>query len=201
MSIINRGSTMYAVISGEHKGKKCVVRSLGDGGLVGVIDVDGPDGNKILFVKRGELAQLELPGWADTFADVHPCKLEAYLERDRIGDAIRDTFISQPVLLAMGDNLATGEIVVEAPRRGFNSTILIHLDKTGWVELAYRLPIALKGNDNFKLPVELTENDRLATNCLIVKSPYSTKTNWTNIYLNRESCCIDVPSCIPLALA
>jgi len=75
------------------------------------------------------------------------------------------------------------------------------LDRTGWVELAPRLPIALKGNKNHRLSVELRVNDRLATGCLIVKNSAPSIVNWIDIFLDRESCRIEVPSCIPLALA
>jgi hypothetical protein len=201
MAIIHPESIVYLVVSGQHKGITGVIRTAREDGKIGIINVNGWDKNKILFVRRGELAQIELPGWEDNFPHAYPCTLKQKLERNRIGDSIRDMQIVQPAVLRVGDMLAAGEFVSELPRRGFNSMILIHLNKTGWVELAPRLPLALYGNKNFKMPVELVKNDKLATGCLIVKNSESTKTNWTNIYLDRESCCIDVPSCIPLALS
>lgn len=113
---------------------------------------------------------------------------------------LRTPYVSHPEALKQGDILATDNVVLEAPRRGFNSSILVHLDAIGWIELAARLPIALKGNEKFKLPIEFVRGDTLITGCLIVKDASSYEVNWTILCLDGENCKIRVPSCIPLAL-
>lgn len=206
MSIIRQQSKVFLVVSGEYRDMRCVVRSVGPGDKVGVIDIEGPDGNKIVFVNRGELAQIYTPGFPyDSLRENYhmPCSVVEYAERSNLEYAIRDEqlLVAQSRMLRGGDSLATRDFVTKSPRRGFNDTVLVCLEQIGWIELASRLPIALLGNTNFKLPIELIENDCLATGCLVVKKSQSTVINFTNIYLDRLDCCIDVPSCVPLALA
>lgn len=203
MAIISPFSIVYSVISGENKGRVCVIRNLKGyiNEYVGVIFIDNND-DQLVPIKKAELAQLEIPGWPQT---IHGCSygLKEHF-KTHSGDGtnmLRTSNIAQPMALRTKDILSTGEIVVEDPRGGYNSSSLIHLDKTGWVELAPRLPIALAGNKRFRLPGGLTKNDRLSTGCLIVKAPISFEVNWTDIFLDRDDCCISVPSCIPLALA
>lgn len=205
MAIIEPQSIVYQIVSGKHKGKTCVIRRAGSGNQVSVRvaligDSNGRD--RIVSVRRGELAQLETPGWP---REIHGslCGLQKDLsdQRGNGANTLRTPVLVQSQALEMSDVLATEEIVVDRPRRGYNSSVLIRLDQIGWVELAPRLPVALKGNLKFKFPVELKEHDRLATGRLVVRRPVSTKVDWTGIFLDRQNCRIDVPSCIPLALA
>lgn len=206
MSIIREPSIVYTIVTGTHKGKECVVRAnslVGRPDLVGVVLTgEGENPNKIVNVRIGALTALETPGWVYDFPYEKPCGLEEYLERyqGNGSNRLRENHVCQPRVIRAGDVLATGETVVEAPRQGWNSSVLIRLDRTGWVEVASRLPIALKGNRKFRLPINLREGDRLVTDCLVVRRPVSSEVNWTNVCLDRESCNIEVASCLPLAL-
>ena len=202
MAIISPLSVVHLVISGKHKGKSCVIRSESDNKkLIGVI-FDGSDGNKVVAIQKGRLVQLEIPGWPEKIHE-ESYSLQEYRRRQRGNgtNMLRTTNLAQPWTLKPNDVLATGDIVVEIPRRGFNSSILIRLDQIGWIELAPRLPIALWSNKKFRLPMDLRKNDKLATGCLIVKKSASEEVNWTTIFLDRKSCSIEVPSCVPLALS
>ena len=202
MAIVTPDSIVYTVVSGTHKGQVCVIRGKGCGKRsVGVVFTEH-DGNRVVTVEKEKLAQLEVPGWPDRVLE-NTYGLEEYRDRHS-GDGtcmLRTKSLAQPRALIVGDMLATGEPVVEGPRRGFNSSVLVRLEKTGWVELAGRLPIALSGNKEFRLPCQILRRDRLATGCLIVKTPVCMQVGWTTIALERVDCVIDVPSCIPLALA
>ncbi|OGM93195.1 hypothetical protein A2333_00430 [Candidatus Wolfebacteria bacterium RIFOXYB2_FULL_49_7] len=201
MSIIRPDSKVFRIISGEHKGKHCVIRTNKACDHVGIVFADSKS-NTMILMRAGRLAELETPGWPDEIHE-RSYDLREYYERQKSNGSsmLRTPTISQPRALMPGDILTgSGEIVVEAPRRGFNSSVLIRLDKTGWVELAPRLPIALRSNKRSKFPNELTEGNVLATGCLIIGKSYSPEVNWTTICLDREGCEIDVPSCIPLAL-
>jgi len=202
MSIIRKDSIIYRVVSGTHKGKDCVIRAQSPEDrpdFIGIIFTSkGENLREIVYVRIGALAALETPGWEDAFPYVKPCCLENH---GRIGDwsnGLRDAFVSQPSVVRKGDVLASGETIVEAPRRGHNSSVLIHLNETGWVEVASRLPLALKGNRKFRFPISLRMGDRLVTVCLVVKQPTSSEVNWTDVCLNGH--CIEIPSCLPLAL-
>ncbi|OGM94267.1 hypothetical protein A2524_01175 [Candidatus Wolfebacteria bacterium RIFOXYD12_FULL_48_21] len=201
MSIIKPESRAFRIVSGEHKGKRCVIRVDKAGDHVGIVFADGKS-NTAILVRVGRLAELETPGWPDENHE-RSYGLREYCERKKSNGSnmLYTPTISQPRALMPGDILTgSGEVVVEAPRRGFNSSVLIRLDKTGWVELAPRLPIALHSNKRFRFPDELAEGNKLATGCLIIGKPYSPKVNWTTICLDWEGCEIEVPSCIPLAL-
>jgi hypothetical protein len=202
MAIINPLSVVYLVISGEHKGRSCVIRSESNNKkLTGVIFNDS-DGNRMAVIQKGRLAQLEIPGWPEKIHE-RSYDLREY-RRGQQGNGtnmLRTTNLAQPWTLKPNDVLATGDTVVEIPRRGFNSSTLIRLDQIGWIELAPRLPIALWGNKKFRLPMDLRKNDKLATGCLIAEKSASEEVNWTTIFLDRKSCSIEVPSCVPLALS
>jgi hypothetical protein len=203
MSIIRSDSRVYKIVSGTHKGKKCVIRGSGrhsDPLKISVLFADSR-AEDVIFINRGMLAELETPGWEYNFPHESPCSATDYEEKSGINWRIRDIHISQPSVLKIGDVLLTNEEVVTNPRMGCNSTVLVRLSETGWVELASRLPLALKGNQKSKLPIELFEGDRLATGCLVASNPKPININWVSVCLNRESCDIDIPSCIPLALA
>jgi len=172
-------------------------------GSVVVVFADDWHKQEVGTVQKGELVQLDLPGWLSFEPGEPTYELEEYIDQ-KMGSGsnlVRTSHIVQPRAMKKGDVLATSEIVMDAPRGGYTMSVLVRLGRTGWVELAGRLPIALQGNENYKLPIELVENDRLATGCLIVKKPHCPEVDWTNIFLDRESCEIGVPSCIPLALA
>ncbi|NTW14645.1 MAG: hypothetical protein HGA31_06520 [Candidatus Moranbacteria bacterium] len=206
MSIVREESIVYTIVSGTHGGKECVIRAdppRGHAELIGVVFTgEGEDPNRIVDVRIGTLAALEAPGWADDFPYDAPCKFEKYNLKELYHKTkrLRDTYVTQPSVVKEGDILASGEIVVEAPRRGWNSSVLIRLDRTGWVEVSPRLPIALKGSGKFRFPINLRMGDRLATDCLVVKQPTSSEVNWTDVCLDREDCRIEVASCLPLAL-
>ena len=201
MALVDLYSEIFLIVSGKYKGKKCVVRELSEPyDTVGVIFEDG-NGFDIVPVERGVLVKLETPGWAH---ENHPLfyDLETYLKKHR-GDgsnSLRTLDSSQPRVLKNGDVLATDNMVLEMPRTGFNSSALIHINEIGWVELAPRLPIALKGNKKFKLPIELRKEDILITGCVIAAEPFSEEIGRTTICLDTKNCQITVPSCIPLAL-
>jgi len=202
MAIVSPSSIIYLVIRGEKKGRICVVRETENNNnvYIGVIFVDCGD-DRIMVMRKGDLAQLETPGWPEKIHE-RPYGLKEYFEIHK-GDGtnmLRTATIVQPRALKTGDVIATGEKVVEEQRMGHNSSSLVRLEKTGWVELAPRLPIALQGNKKFRLPYDLVWNDNLATGCLVVSPPTSFKVNWINIFLDRKNCLIEVPSCIPLAL-
>lgn len=202
MSIIRKESRIYEIVSGMHMGKTCVIRSFGrysDETKVAVVFADCRS-DVTQFIKRGALAEQDTPGWERDSPGRWPCTQKEFLATPDHSMGIRETLVSHAAVAEKGDVLVTGEIVVEEPRIGCNSSVLLRLSKSGWVELAPRLPLALQDNQNFKFPIELVEGERLATGCLIAKNSVSTKINWTDIYLDRPSCCIDVPSCIPLAL-
>jgi hypothetical protein len=206
MSIISEKSVLHLVTAGKHKGRICNIREyifadtdLNHATIVVFTDYDC---NDFVTIPLKHLDEIVIPGWEDDFPYTIQCKLHEYLESECGYCMIRDETVAQPVTLKEGDVLATGEVVMERPRRGFNSSILIHLSQNGWVELAARFPIALQGNTKFGVPNELKQNERLATGCLLVKNPEKTeKENWMKIFLDLDDCCINIPFCIPLALA
>ncbi|MEI7424718.1 MAG: hypothetical protein WCK10_01205 [Candidatus Staskawiczbacteria bacterium] len=203
MSIVDSRSIVYQIISGEYKGKKCVlIENIGLREDCGVI-FDDSNGNDMVYVPKRFLSQLNIPGWETKIYDQTYGLIEFMSEESHSGRCmLRTTHAAQPKALRQGDVLATGELVVENPRRGYNSSILIHLDKTGWVELAPRFPIALKGNRKFKLAAELVLNENLLTTCEIVSSPVCIDINWVAICFNHPPTApISIPSCIPLALS
>ena len=201
MAIITSESRVFRIISGEHRGRTCVIRTDRAGDHVGVVLSDSKS-NETTLIRIGRLAELEIPGWPDKIYN-RPYGLREYFDGHR-GDGsnmLRTAALSQPRAMMKGDFLEGGyEIVGHSPRRGFNSSVLIHLSKTGWVEVASRLPVALVTNKQFKFPDELVVGDVLATGCRVVKNPHTPDVNWTAIFLDREDCEIEVPSCIPLAL-
>jgi hypothetical protein len=202
MSIIRPESIIYRIIAGKYEGRTCVIYSEGAQvtDLAKIIFNDG-NHNEFGTIKKGELAALDVPGWPNEMRII-PYGLRQYLEKEKGNgsNSLRTEYVAQPFALKQGDVLATGEVVIEHPRRGYNSSALIHLDKSGWVELAPRLPIALAGNKKFKLPVELSVKNKLITGCRIAERSFSLKANWTKVFLNERNCCIETPSCIPLAL-
>lgn len=201
MPIIQPASEIYMIISGKHRGRRCVIRNLSPRtNLTGVLILDE---DKTVFVKPGELAKLETPGWKNEFHAKRSYGLEEYLSKHQGSgrNYLRTRNVSQPSVLKADDKLANGENVLDGPRLGYNSSILIHLDRTGWVELASRLPIALYGNSKWKLPIQLKKNDKLITTCHVVQKPTSEMVGWVTVYLDTIECDINTPSCVPLALS
>ncbi|NTW26784.1 MAG: hypothetical protein HGA36_00445 [Candidatus Moranbacteria bacterium] len=211
MSIVNDSSICYLVNQGKHAGRICNVIKyfFANTNLDSVAHVifDDTDCNKTGTIMAKDLTAINPPGWPLTEKDYNQRQasiygLKQWLEKEKGtgSNLLRTAKFAQPMALKIGDRLTTTE-VVEKIRRGYNDSVLIQLTNSNWVELAPRLPIALYGNENSLLPLQLVEKDELITGCLVVKSPTSAKTNWTNIYLDRHDCCIEVPFCIPLALA
>ena len=200
MSVVRPYSIWYQVISGEYKGKKCVILHDEDSKLAEVIFEDNP--NQPVVVLKGTLSQLDTPGLKGRiYEDPDFDTLSSYQTAHGNGtNLLRMPNFAQPRALKVGDMLVSGEFVAETGRRGYNSIPLIRLDLSGWVEIAGRFPVAIGCNEKFKLPAELRRGDKLATGCLVVKDSVSHEINWTDVYLDRDSCVIDVPSCIPLAL-
>jgi hypothetical protein len=201
MSIVGPNSKVYAINFGEYKGRTCVLfnYSIVDG-MIKIIFADVKV-NELATVKVGALSQLETPGWPleEEFHKSHG--LKECLQRSGDGsNMLRISDIAQPRALKLDDVLASGEKVVKPLRSGYNSSCLACLDRTGWVEIAPRFPIALLGNKSYKFPEELRAGDRLATGCVVVKDPIS-NIDWVRVYLNVKWCKIEIPSCIPLALA
>jgi len=206
MAIVRPESLVYRITSGENKGKSCVIRGEKEGDSESVLVVfihNEKEFNTLVAVKKGELALLDTPGWPE-WVHQRPYSFADYEQNKGNGTCMLHTVtLSQPRALIVREMLATGESVVEAPRVGYNSTPLIKLDLSGWVEIAARLPIALLGNKEYRLPGELVKGDVLATGCVVVKDlalSDLSEINWTCIALDNESCRIGVPSCIPLAL-
>ncbi|EKD58492.1 MAG: hypothetical protein ACD_56C00113G0001 [uncultured bacterium] len=201
MSVMDKLNVLYVITAGRYKGKDCNIhRDNFRSKRLALVAIDNPD--SLVVVKKKNLAKLNKPGWFERFSD-YTYGLEQWFKKEQGSGSnmLRTSSLAQPCALRKGDILASGEMVVAELRRGYNGSVLVRLHKTGWVELAPRLPIALQGNVNFKLAAELKQNDRLATGCLVVEGPVSDDANWANVYLDRVGCCIDTPSCIPLALA
>jgi len=167
-----------------------------------------PDCHDAATIMAEDLSKISPPGWALTEKEYERRCSNCYgltvwfLEEAGSGsNLLRTDDLAQPRALRIGDQLAYGEIV-EKIRVGYNDSVIILLNRSGWVELAPRLPIALFGNKDFCLPPYLNKSDVLATGCRIAKSStgFETKRGWAEIYLDRN-CCISVPSCIPLAIA
>jgi hypothetical protein len=204
MSFVRKLSVLHRITGGKYKGRICNVRDYFYAGMsltrVAQVVFADYDMNDFVTVRVEHLEETEKPGWEDSFEYLEPCKLLEYFKKSNLSHVIRDVHVSQPRAIQAGDVLATGEVVLENPRRGYNSSVLINLDKSGWVELAPRLPIALKCNTNFSLPAQLKQNDMLATGCLLIKNAGQNEEKWTNIFLDQKYCRIEVPVCIPLAL-
>lgn len=203
MSIVRSYSLIYLVLSGQYVGRKCVIH---DPNFVSSKSVQviftGRERDEFASVDIGCLALLDLPGWSGKIYH-RPYGLKEHLEsKSGSGEnMLRTPYVVQPWALNLYDILATGEIVIGHQRRGYNSSCLVHLSRTGWVELEPRLPIALAQNEKYCPPIELRKGQYLITGDIIARDPDSTELNWVNIYLERPDCRIEVPSCIPLALA
>lgn len=87
------------------------------------------------------------PGWPDG-EHVQTYGMEQHRIRYGNGeDLLRTPTVAQPRALRVGDILATGDRVLSPLRRGYNSSVLVHLgnDRGGaWISMAARLPIALR---------------------------------------------------------
>ncbi len=203
MAVIRPRSIIYTVVCGEHQGKRYVIvdRSRENEGLVGAILADGDD-EIVVSIRTGTLIQSEIPGWPEKICG-SPYGLDVYFTTGRRASTnlLRTTFASQPRVLKPRDILATRDMVTASPRRGFNGSILICVHSVGWIEVAPRFALALQGNKHYKLPIELVEGDTLLTGCQIVAAPTSKEVNWVSITLDRKNYCMEVPSCVPLALA
>lgn len=203
MSIIEKLSVRYIVLKGEYKGRLCSPRKQDNDppGKIFVIFLDCIH-DEFAILKIGYLSSTATPGWAEE-SHRSPYNLEEYSANHRgLGsNLLRTPLYVQPGAMRPGDELATGEIVLDYPRGGFNSSSIIPLDRSGWVEMASRPPIALMGNENFKLPCDLKKGDKFVTTCKVAKDSSSERVNWTRIWLDHSEDGFEVPSCIPLALA
>jgi hypothetical protein len=200
MAIVEGNSVIYKIIFGEHQGRSCVPRVFKEvKGMVGVAFNDVKT-DEIIFVKPEVLSPLETPGW---LAQENHQKSYGFAEfareKNNGSNLLRTDDIAQPRTLKPCDILASKEIVTQPSRSGYNSSCLVCLDKTGWVELAPRLPLALLGNKNYKFPAQLEWWDELATGC-IVKGWSISQIGWVSVCLDEEHCEIKIPACIPLAL-
>ncbi|MFZ2167801.1 MAG: hypothetical protein WAV50_02940 [Minisyncoccia bacterium] len=87
------------------------------------------------------------PGWPLSEHERRPYGFVEHRERYGNGEnRLRTPRVSQPRTLFVGDTLATGDRVLSTPRRGYNSSVLIHLSggvNGHWIEVASRLPLAL----------------------------------------------------------
>ena len=210
MNIVSDYSILWLVKNGRHQNKICAVLRYFfvnmDSGPVAHVAIMESSYNETATIMAKDLESINPPGWPLTErAYLEFCRevygFEKYPQKKGNGiNLLRTENIAQPRAIRIGDVLANG-LKVEKLRMGFNSSVLIGFDNSVWVELAPRLPIALIGNEKFKLPLQLNENDELATECKVVDVRISSKENWINVYLDRETCCIKIPFCIPLALA
>lgn len=204
MPTIDTRSTIYRILSGEHMGRLCSIYGEDDPSseIITVVFTDF-DCNKTEVVRKSHLSKLKNPGWTYDRSHPKPYGLDAYMNihKGNGSNMLKTPSAAQPRALRKGDRLASGETVTEKIRMGYNSSVLVHLSKSGWVELASRLPIALKGNKSFKMPFEVNKRDVLLTGCAVSKDPDSKDAGWTNIYLDKQHLNIKTPSCVPLALA
>jgi hypothetical protein len=202
MAIVGEASVIYKIIFGEHQGRTCVLRiASGAKGLVGVVFDDVKTNKEIVYMELGVLSPLETPGWPDQEAYRQPYGLAEHAREFGNGtNLLRTTDIAQPRALKPCDILASKEMVAQPLRSGYNSSCLVCLDKSGWVELAPRLPLALLGNKKYKFPAQFERGDKLATGCE-VKGCSISQIGWVSIYLDKEHCEIETPACVPLALA
>jgi hypothetical protein len=198
---------IYCILGGKNKGRKCVILSEG-AQVTNIAQVAFLDGtyNEVDFVEKGWLSALDLPGhsWIMLETCEKPYDLREYLQRQQGNGSnmLRTDYVAQPRALRKADVLATNESIVGDSRIGYNSSIIIHLSESGWVELAPRLPIALTGNIKFCLPIKLKKKQELITGCQVSKNSASLRPNWTTIFLaDCGNNGFDIPSCIPLALA
>lgn len=202
MSVVSELSVRYQVIGGKHKGRYCNPRMKknGDEESVRVVFVDKREA-EFATIKYGDLVSLEKPGWKSEVCDSN-YGLQEYLEKHQGGGSnkLRTELFSQPRVIRAGDQLASGQIVLEESRQGYNSTILLLLDGSGWVEIGARYSLALIGNQNFKFPIELLKDDVLVTSCVVGKESISVRTDWTRIFLDHHKDGMEVPSCLPLAM-
>lgn len=201
MNLIQPDNEIYLVISGKYKGKTCILYS--DQNLdpfVTVIFCDNLAENKTDTIEKGLLCKLQIPGWGE-YPQQITYTLAEYLSdhKDSGRNAMRMSDVAHPIVLKQADMLATGEIVSEYPRRGYNGSVLVCLENAGWIELASRFPIALLDNKKFKLPIDLKAGDKLITECTVDDNSCCTIVNWTNIFIDGNR--FKIPSCVPLALA
>lgn len=205
MPVVRPESIVYLIVRGAHKGRKCVVVPRNRTSLSVHVIFIGDNAKDSAFINPGDLVQLETPGWPRGIIG-RTYGLREYLERQHGNgtNMLHTELFAQPRALKPDDVLATNEAITEPIRWGHNSSILVRLEKTGWVELAPRLPIALKGNERFKLPMDLLEGEKLITGCCIAMESLSLgvrRVGWVNVYLDQKDCIIETPSCVPLALA
>ena len=202
MAIVRDTSVNYKVLFGKYAGKVCLILEKDPGPnkpiLVTFIDSVKEERTSI---PRGYLSRLALPGWSDDRSDSSYGLAQHFLKKNGSGSNLlfQENCFAQPRALKVGQVLASGEYITRLSRMGRNSSALICLSGSGWVEMAPRLPIALKGNCHFSFPIQLMKGERLVTNCLVMKNSECQQTNWVNIFLENDAC-IDTPSCLPLAL-
>ena len=202
MSTINPLSVAYRVISGEHTGKICIIRNDGADGLTAGVAFLDFDREETVIIQKSALSKLASPGWPEKF-DAVPYDMAAYwYEQKGTGSCrLRMPTFAQPRALREGDMLATSEVVLESPRCGWNNSALIRLDVSGCLEMPPRFAIALKGNTKFKFPEALKVGDKLITGCPVIKNSVQAGPDMTRVYLDYEGCEMQVPTCLPLAIA
>lgn len=204
MSIVQQESILHYIKAGFYKGNNCKIlqRGFTAKNLAKVIITGKCDG-KIVTVQISSLVELDCPGWDRTHVETITYGLDQYFafEEGNGTNMLRTATIAHPAALQVGDVLSTGEEILSPSRRGYNDSVIVLLGKSRWVEIASRLPLALCGNKKFKLAVELTPGDTLATGCNVVRIYNSFKEHWITVCLDNRDCRIEIPDCIPLALA
>lgn len=205
-NMVRLESLIYRIISWEHAWRPCVIRNIHgkweSENEVGIYFAD-TEKEEFIFVDKNLLEQIEIPWWKmDKEHYYRPTEtLEKYLARwGWYPNRIRDKYISHPEVIKKWDTLANWEFVLEDPRFWFNSSILLRLSTSWWVELAPRLPIALCWNTNYKLAQDLAVWDVLATWCRVVEWPFLWEPYFVYVALDKKTTKIDIPYCVPIAL-
>lgn len=201
MPAIREESKKYIVVSGEHVGKICSICSEESNPKNALVIFDREKNMRVSISKK-LLSELAIPGWEYPIQEM-PYNLAEYKQKKNpllYNMLLERDFFCQPKAANINYQLASGETVIGLPRQGFNNSVIIKLNTSGWVELPARIPIALRNQTRFKLPPELKKGDRLVTGCLIEKDSEYPEINWSKIFLDGVDHGIYVPSCTPLAL-
>lgn len=200
MPIVEKNSEIYVVVFGQHAGKLCTVWNDPLKDTLAEVIFCSEDPKRIVTIEKTNLCKTKFVGW------VSPDTTESFTLGEYLSSyqgtghtLVNMPDMAHPQTLRPNDILATGEKIVEVPRRGCNSSILVCLERIGWVEVAPRFIFALEGNKKFKLPGTLKIGDTLVTGCTVEDDSVCTKIGWVCIYV--DGCEFKIPSCIPLALS
>jgi hypothetical protein len=208
-------SILYLINIGKDKGKTCRIlqylfKNMKAEEAVALIAFVDPGSDETETIMAKDLIPIDPPGWPLTEKEYQRrCAsvygLEEWLAKERRtgSNLIRTGRFTQPQALRIGDVLATGE-TVEKIRRGYDDSVILKLDRSGWVEVPPRLPVALLRNEKSLLPIRLAEKDELVTGCVIFQNSTTIESkSLINVYLDCRdcsNCSVEVAACIPLAL-